>query len=194
MEECTFTPETNKSRSSSHSGNTTVFDRLYSEAKRTTPKKANGQRDAQKRSPTSVSSHGSSRIDYLYRDGLRRAQNRQLTDKEEAEARRRRLEEKDLEQCTFRPNMDWRKKKPSNVNGRPRDTVNALSQRSPRYQHSPPPVHVITTKPISTRNGMRKSDRNHSLISPLRDPVIQTRASVPSGIESLGEDTEYGSI
>ena len=193
MEDCTFTPETNKSRSSSNSGNTTVFDRLYSESKRTTPKKPNGRQDSQKRSPTSVGSQSSSRIQYLYQDGLRRAQNRMLTDKEEAEARRRRLEEKELEKCTFRPNMDWRKKKPAHVNGKPKDPVNTQSLRSPQYQYSPP-VHVVTTQPISTRNGRQKSHSNQCIVSPLRGPDIPARSSVPSGIASLGEDTEYGSI
>jgi len=194
MEECTFTPETNRSRSSSNSGNTTVFDRLYSESRKTTPKKYNGRRsgDSQKRSPTSVSSHGSSRIDNLYQDGLRRAQNRKLTDKDEADARRRRLEEKELEQCTFQPNMDWRKKKPATGNGKPSD---AAKMQSPQCMYSPP-VHVITTqsalKHSSGRHSM--SGRNHSIVSPLRGPDIPAPAAVPSGIESVGDDTEYGSI
>lgn len=194
MEECTFTPETNRSRTSSKSGTSPVFDRLYSESRKSTPKKYNGRQsgDSQKRSPTSVSSHGSSRIEYLYQDGLRRAHNRKLTDKEEAEARRRRLEEKELQLCTFRPNMDWRKKKPPvRVNGKHKDSVNI---DSPQYQYSPP-VHVVTTRSISARHvGRHKSDQSHSIVSPLRGPDIPSRAAVPSGIESLGDDTEYGSI
>lgn len=193
MEECTFTPETNKSRSSSNSGITTVFDRLYSESKKTTPKKANGRRSGDsKRSPTSVSSHGSSRIDQLYQNGLRKAQNRRLTDKDESEERRRRLEEKELEQCTFQPNMDWRKKKKAApVNGKSRYPAKTQSSR---YQYSPP-VHVVTTQPVLTRNGgRRKSERNNSIVSPLRGPDIPARAAATSGTESLGENTEYGSI
>lgn len=193
---CTFTPETNKSRSSSKSGNTPVFDRLYSESKKTTPKKANGRNgDSKRGSPTSVSSHGSNRIDSLYQDGLRRAQNRKLTDKDEAEARRRRLEEEELKQCTFRPNMDWRKKKkPVRSGGKSREP--AKTRSSPRYQYSPP-VHVVTTQPVSTRDGGRRSfERNRSIVSPLRGPDIpsNTATDIPSGMESLGEDTEYGSI
>lgn len=196
MEDCTFTPETNKSRSSSNSGNTTVFDRLYSESKRTTPTKANGRRsgNSQKRSPTSVSSHGSSRIDYLYQDGLRRAQNRRLTDKEEAEARQRRLEEKELKQCTFRPNMDWRKKKDGKEKGTHQDPVNV---HSTRYQYSPP-VHVVTTQPALIRRSVGQRSMlglTNSIVSPLRGPDLKaTLSAVPSSIESLGEDTEYGSI
>lgn len=192
MEECTFTPETNKSRSSSNSGNTTVFDRLYSDSKKTTPKKANGRHNGERKSPTSVSSHGSSRIDYLYQDGLRKAQNRRLTDKEEAEARRRRLEEKELEHCTFRPNMDWRKKKHTNSNRRSGMPTRA---RTIQYDYSPP-VQVVTTQPLSTRanGGLRKSERNRSTVSPLRSPDIPKRAVIPSGVASVGDDTEYGSI
>lgn len=189
MEECTFTPETNRSRSSSKSGNSTVFDRLYSESKRTTPKKANGRRDGDSRkgSPTSVSSHGSSRIESLYQDGLRRAQNRRLTDKEEAEARRRRLEEKELAECTFCPQMDWRKKK----GGKRKENKEAAEKLYPsRYQYSPP-VHVVTTQPTMARKTGQyaKIGRDDSIVSPLRGPDIAS-----SGIDSIGEDTEYGSI
>ena len=194
MEECTFTPETNRSRSSSKSGNSTVFDRLYSESKRTTPKKANGHRngDSRKGSPTSVGSHASSRIDSLYQDGLRRAQNRRLTDKDEAEARRRRLEEKELEECTFRPQMDWRKKKGGKLKEKGEGPVKLYPSR---YQYSPP-IHVVTTKPTMARNTGQytKIGLDDSIVSPLRGPDIPARPVASSGIESVGENTEYGSI
>lgn len=195
MEDCTFTPETNKSRSSH--GSTPMFDRLHSESRKVTPKKASIRgREICKWSPTSMgSSCGStpSRIDKLYRDGVRKAKNRQPTDKREAEARRRRLEDQELEQCTFRPKMDWRTKNPprgrkgtSSPNGS-KDASSKESLCTPR-SHDAPPVDVITTRAVLTPT---MNETSHSVVSPLRVPDIPVALN---GAESIGDDTEYGSI
>jgi hypothetical protein len=187
----TFTPETNKSKSSSHSGSNVVSDRF---SKKSTPGKANNGRSSQKRSPTSVSTRiwvsTPSHIDQLYLDGLRRAQNRALTDRQDEEKRRRRLEEKELEQCTFRPNMDWRKKKPPRVDEKPSPNGSKVmppshSLRTHRSRDSLP-VHVITTRAVS-----RQGD---SFASPLRGREITGRSYDSNGTESVEDVTEYGSI
>jgi hypothetical protein len=83
MEQCTFTPETNKSGGSA-SKSTPVFDRLYNDSKKITPRKSNASRPSpNKKSPTSVGSSRSShsRFDKLYEDAVRRNKNRKHTDK-----------------------------------------------------------------------------------------------------------------
>ena len=195
MEPCTFTPDMNKS---SPIKKIAVSDRLHSEAKRTTPKKSNGWPLSQKKSPTSVNSAGSkstsSRLDQLYQDGLRRAQSRKPTDKLEEEARIRRMEERELEQCTFKPNMDWRKKTSSHSNGKPSPdgTKDTSTNRSNRSRRSPdsPPVDIVTTQAMSTPNERQPNGPRQIFVSPLREPD----AADTIEIESLGDDTEYGSI
>jgi hypothetical protein len=188
----TFTPESNKSKSSSHNESNIVSDRL---SKKNTSGKANRGRYSQKRSPTSVSTRGwgstSSRIDNLYRDGLRRAQNRALTDRQDEEQRRRRLEEKELEQCTFRPNMDWRMKKPPCIDEKPfrnesKDMPPSHSLLIHRSRDGPP-VHLTTTRAV-LRQGV------HSFASPLRGQEVTDRTFGWNGRESVDDATEYGSI
>jgi hypothetical protein len=190
--EPTFTPETNKSRSSSHSGSNIVSDRL---SEKNASGKANHGRSSQKRSPTRVGTRSwestSSRIDHLYRDGLRRAQNRALTDRQDDEQRRRRLEEKELEHCTFRPNMDWRKKKPPCVGEKPspnasKDMPHSHSLRTHR-SHDSPAIHIITTRSVSRHD-------NHSFATPPRGQKIIDRTCDSNGTESVDDATEYGSI
>ena len=190
MLEYTFTPETNKS-GSHHDGKINVLDQLHSDSEKITPRKADGRHSGslQKRSPTSVSSDGGkpSRIEQMYQDGLRRARvrNRAPTNKREDEERRRRWDVKQMEQCTFRPNMDWRKKKPPRIDGKTspsgsKNTASNHSLQTPR-SHDIPPVDVIMTRALSTPN-MRQGV--YSFVSPLGGPET----------ESVGGDTEYGSI
>jgi hypothetical protein len=103
MEQFTFTPDTSKPKVSKKTP-----DSLH---KNTTPNKSNVQNSPCK-SP--VRSPLSSRVDELYRDGVRKNQERRMTAKEEGAARDRRLQDRDLAQCTFRPNLDWKVKKPAN--------------------------------------------------------------------------------
>jgi hypothetical protein len=181
----TFTPEKQKSGSHHDGTRSTVLDPLHSQSNKITPRKADGRQNGslQKRSPTSVaSSNGSKpsrRLEQMYQDGLSRARvrNRALTNKREDEERRRRWDEKEMEQCTFRPNMDWRTKKPS-PNGSKHTTSNH-SLRTPR-SHDIPPVDVILTRALSTPNVKQGA---YSFVSPLGGPET----------ESVG-DTEYGSI
>lgn len=173
------------------SGGSTDFDQLFSEATNVTPRKAIGRRHgSQKKSPTNSCGSTPTRIDQLYHDGVRREQNRARTNKIDDEERRRRTEEKELEQCTFRPNMDWSKKKPPRVYEKQSptesdDSAYNHSLRTPRSRDIPP-VDVITTQVVNVRRGAQ------SFVSPLRHSERTDLTSV--GTESVGDDTEYGSI
>jgi hypothetical protein len=184
---CTFTPETNKSRSSS--GSSIALDQLLSESPNVAPRNAIGQ-SSQKKSSNGFASPPPSRIDELYHDGVRREQNRARTNRVDDEERRRRAEEKELERCTFRPNMDWRRKKPPRLN-----EPNPAASNDSAHRDDPlraperrdiPPVDVITTRVV---HGRREA---HPFPGPL-EPLERTDLT-SVGTESVGDDTEYGSI
>lgn len=104
MEQFTFTPDTSKPKVSKKTPD--------SLRKHTTPNKYNVNNSPHNKSP--VRSPISTRVDQLYRDGVRKNQERRMTSKEERAARDCRLQDRDLAECTFHPKMDWKVKKPRN--------------------------------------------------------------------------------
>lgn len=220
MHDCTFAPSTNSSRIAAEAA---TWGRLPRDAKKITPKKSNVQlrRSAStpRRSPMSVdtNSTGSSRIDKLYHDGVKRGHSRRgRTDKAEDEARRQRLEELQLRQCTFTPQMRWTleslspknlspspmKSSPANIKTPPRKIMpmslfasgeKGVHTRTPESDKSDnPPLRVVNTgESPSTPLGSTTSLMD---ISPLRDPsVVASRRESKCG-DSMESTTEYGSI
>eukprot|EP00542_Grammatophora_oceanica_P013248 CAMPEP_0194036512 /NCGR_PEP_ID=MMETSP0009_2-20130614/8872_1 /TAXON_ID=210454 /ORGANISM="Grammatophora oceanica, Strain CCMP 410" /LENGTH=338 /DNA_ID=CAMNT_0038678303 /DNA_START=65 /DNA_END=1081 /DNA_ORIENTATION=- len=120
--ELTFKPVTNGCRTKSHDEDT-VFDRLYqlSKKKRSVPitPSTRGRTSSKVSSRSTPSSTTSSRsgsssataFNRLYKEGLRRARTKSLTDRVERQRRIYRQQERELEACTFRPRMDWKKDK-----------------------------------------------------------------------------------
>jgi hypothetical protein len=117
---------------------------------------------------------------------------------EEDEARRRRQEERELAECTFKPRMDWRKKKakpppplktsrkPSPLEIKEPSLIAETSVETPRSD-PPPPLTMIHTIP-DTRNYMASCAMYQ--VSPLRDPETGSKADAENSVT----DTEYGYI
>lgn len=127
MQECTFTPKTLVSSSSTSRTTTTngssdtkgviddVYERLYRHAGNvSTPMKPHsrtGSSSMHHPSPnSSVSRSGSacsSRIEELYQDGVRMIRRRRMTEEQERALRHKRREQQEILECTFRPKTQW---------------------------------------------------------------------------------------
>jgi len=162
MEECTFTPNTAKSNSSSRtattnasSGGESVFDRLYRSgcsSNHSTPLKSNKRPLKPRLSPSSTtgrsalsrtSTAASTRVEELYAAGVRKARARPRSDRAEREWRERRREAKELSVCTFQPNLFW---------GR----TYAPKRKQSSAQHRLEPT-MIVNKPVKSKGRQRKA-------------------------------------
>jgi hypothetical protein len=221
MQDYTFTPVINHPLPPIKKRGETVWDRLYEDSKKVTPRKSNMSSDRPRKSPMSVDTNStgtksSSRIEQLYITGFEKGRLRDArTDKEEEETRKKRWEQNDLAECTFQPKMSWSLKSlsPHKVVVQPSSPMKA-TKRSPVYKIRPvalfrdnsamengksdrdsPPLKIINAVP-SSPNG---SGSSMMAISPLREPSVQIRKhrkqKEKNEENSLGsKDTEYGSI
>lgn len=112
MADCTFLPTiTSSSRSAGPSPNSEVFERLYStdtaaiRAHRLAahPPKATARKNKATNSVTATPD----RVEALYAAGQQKLRSRKVTEQDEEDSRRRRLEEDKLGDCTFRPRTAW---------------------------------------------------------------------------------------
>jgi len=114
MKEYTFSPSINPPATLENECKVAVWERLYPDKKSKTHKKSNidSLRDKNKNQTTTRSvdtnSTESSRIQKLYRKGVKKSISRTArTDKEEDALRQQRHEELRLRSCTFKPTMRW---------------------------------------------------------------------------------------
>lgn len=213
MEECTFTPKTTKSNSSSRtattntsSGGDTVFDRLYRSgesvsSKMSTPLKSNCYRGRPSLSGRSTASRTSTcisnRMEQIYEEGVRKMRDRPINDKEEKKIRDRRREEKEIDECTFRPKLYWGQRAITSSKQSHKSKIvmepkpirkHALVRRSKQLAASgekppisPPREIVIPTRPRKTfqpwESPFREQNKEAKVntmafmpVSPLRDP------------------------
>jgi hypothetical protein len=114
MAECTFTPKTGSGtrskspRTPESSSDESVFDRLYQNrssvsSEHSTPIQSNrstkDDSSPKENRPTSLGK----RIETLYEEGVKKLRNRPINDEEEKSLRDWRLEEKEMNECCFRP-------------------------------------------------------------------------------------------
>mmetsp|Transcript_10420 Transcript_10420/g.24161 ORF Transcript_10420/g.24161 Transcript_10420/m.24161 type:complete len:307 (+) Transcript_10420:83-1003(+) len=178
-----FTPETNTTGISTD-GSGSVFERLYNHSKQrqqrqmpsAVPRRYNSTprrfSSAPRRSETPTHSRRSNkeRIEQLYQKGRKQQQSR--TDREEAEVRRRRWEERELRHCTFRPNIT-----------KPRPTSKLRRRREESADNDEPPIRMVRATTPSRRVP------NVVVVSPLKDPSLDGKTRVNSEAP-----TDYGSI
>jgi hypothetical protein len=216
-----------------------VFDRLYKGANgsvassqrsppaTTTTRWSNGSRQllhqyssSESRTSTAVSS----RMEDLYEKEVYKARRRPKTDQQERRLRDRLCEERELQECTFRPKLKWGSKKSSQKSvlpvpnqAAPRKQLQVLSTPPAKLKHPrfpkeiiviPPPPHDTKHRPWHTPR-RREKISDFMTVSPLRDPYvvdedessrwitpsINTGSVVASGSVALTlAGTEYGSI
>lgn len=213
---CTFTPNTVKSASSNRtaatnasSGGESVFDRLYrggSVASSHQSPTVRGStrhnvRSSLSRSPTPArstmsraSTAISSRIDEIYEEGVHKARRRPVTDKHERELRDQRWEEREIQECTFRPKLYWgsnlksekddvvpHKSPLATMTRNPKDTARHHGKAHPRLPKeimvSPPPrasKHRRWQSPQRKDGNDREAlfSMHFITVSPLRDPLF----------------------
>ena len=222
MRECTFAPMTNTA--AWEAGKTPPWERLHRHVvKMQSPIKSPQAKPSASNSPQSreTTSTGFSRIDKLYRDGVRKLQARcGKTDKNEGNARRRRFEDLQLRQCTFKPKL---LRAPTeqvssiccelfpptvpvpvmNVATPPLGKIaNSLFKR-PRRKYvvygtpvsrggdgSPPGIFDTQTSPLRQLISFVASLE----VSPLRDPSVVLPNCGSKSERSMSSTTEYGSI
>lgn len=223
---CTFTPNTVKSASSNRtattnasSGGESVFDRLYrggsvaSSHRSPMLRSASRQQRARSsfsRSPTAArstvsrtSTAVSTRVEELYAEGVRKARRRPKTDKQERELRERRREEKEANDCTFRPKLHWGNKAASDrktIQSRQKSSSPlkppkrnlktpspSVQPRLPKEIIVSPPLRVDKNRPWNTpkrenqATGQPSLPTDFMLVSPLRDPSFdESEMSTPS--------------
>lgn len=188
MNECTFTPTTRSTATSSKaSSDESVFDRLYRSSTSTsssrrrspsvTPVKSNVTRRRDTSQSPTTSSHVSSRMEAIYEQGVRKLRSRPPNDRVEKALRDRRAEERELAHCTFRPHAHRHKLRRSML---------VMEPYVVRRRKKEPPQEIIVEKAwfTPTRNKVCMEDTG---ISPLRnDPFLEDALSQAA--------TEYGSI
>jgi hypothetical protein len=249
---CTFTPKTNITKSNagnSHRTATTkatassggsksesVFDRLYKDAsmsvassQRSPPPPTTTRWNASKQllhqyssTESRTSTAVNSRMEDLYEKEVRKARRRPKTDQQERRLRDRLWEERELQECTFRPKLDWGSKKSSKKSSLPvpkfqaprshllssKQTPSPAKLQQPRFPKEiiviPPPPHDTKHRPWHTPRRQEKVS-DFMMVSPLRDPFFvdeqdgRSRIIIGSAVAS-GSITvtqagmEYGSI
>jgi hypothetical protein len=227
---------TTKATASSDGGSKSesVFDRLYKGAsisiassQRSPPPplttRWNGSRQllhqyssSESRTSTAVSS----RMEDLYETEVRKARRRPKTDQQERRLRDRLWEERELQECTFRPKLYWGSKKSSKKSPpvptlqAPRSKLFSSTQtppaklKQPRFPKEiiviPPPPNDTKHRPWHTPQRQEKPS-DFMMVSPLRDPffvdeqdessrIIIGSAVASGSIAVTKAGTEYGSI
>jgi hypothetical protein len=206
MEECTFTPTTTTSRSStvssSPSSGESVFDRLYRGGNNTpgsnhsTPVTSNVRRGrsnyptrttraaspmSSRMSSSRPESTYSSRIEGLYESGVRKIRARPLlNDSREKQLRDVRREEQNMAECTFQPSL--RK-------GRKSKLVMEPHRRRPQKLPDALPLEIRVSNK-AWESPLREEWR-HRAVSPLREDSLGDFGP-PSAAKTA--ETEYGSI
>jgi hypothetical protein len=236
------TATTKATASSGGSKSESVFDRLYKGASMsvassqrsppppppttttTTTTRWNGSRhllhqysSTESRTSTAVSS----RMEELYEKQVRKARRRPKTDQQERRLRDRLWEERELQECTFRPKLDWGSKKSSKKSSLPipnqaatrshllssTQTPPPAKLQQPRFPKEiivlPPPPHDTKHRPWHTPRRQEKLSA-FMMVSPLRDPffvdenvssrIIKGSAVASGSIAVAQAGTEYGSI
>ena len=157
MQSCTFTPNTSKSKVSAKTLD--AKESGQQSLKKSTPKQS---RVLPQKSPGSrTRSTGSSRVEELYHDGVRKNKQRVMTAKEEEDAREQRIQERELAACTFQPQLNWKIKKdsPNPVKGVPCSPVRT-------------PQHIQGGKhPIKEVGGLYLAEL---MVSPLCYPDVES--------------------
>ena len=238
MVECTFQPNTKffKKKSTTSIGES-VFERLYrmntpssspSDSNRTTPVMSNVSRrvspSSQKTSPTTnstisrSSTNMSSRLEGMYKQGVRKMRTRPINNAEERAVREQRRDEKELGECTFQPNLRWKNEqngrgKKSKIVMEPNIHRKQVRRKQPlessRPSTPPPPplpLEIYVTRQNSWDTPPRDQEDKeyeHNLVSPLSqfpfgyclsqhhpEPLVRSESITASA----GACTEYGSI
>ena len=126
MQSCTFTPNTSKSKVSAKTLD--AKEPGQPSLKKSTPKQSSML--MQKSPNRRTRSTGSTQVEKLYRDGVRKNKQCVMTAKEVEDARERRIQESELAACMFQPQLVWKLKKdsPNPVKGMP-----CLPVRTPQH-------------------------------------------------------------
>jgi hypothetical protein len=129
----------------------------------------------------------SSRIEELYEKGVRQVRRRPKTDQQERLLRDRLRENRELQECTFRPQLYWGSKKSSTTSppvpklqAAPRSHLLLSSTPPVRLQPrlpkeiivSPPPPHDTKHRPWHTPPRRRETLSDFMMVSPMRDPFF----------------------
>jgi len=163
MKSCTFSPDTSKSNIPKKTSDTKKSSVVHSRDKATTPENMGSRK-----SPGSTSSRStvSNRVDELYRDGVIKNKQRFMTAKEEDDARAKRLQERELAECTFQPNLNcWKAKRGSPDDSKKSDRFSVEAPKSARSVKVPikvvgmvPPSEVTVVSPL-----------RHAAVGPLKE-------------------------
>lgn len=193
MEECTFTPKTlysfsSTSRSASKTSTTNessemrvlddVYERLYRHANSdgTPIKVGRGAGSSAMHIGTSRggTSACSSRIDELYQEGKRKLRGR-LTEKQERALRQKRREQQEILECTFHPKTRWSVRVDPGKNDPGRIGISPRSPPKTRKSRRPP-QEILVTSPSDIRHWTPKRNRTNTtdyiMVSPLHDPSV----------------------
>jgi hypothetical protein len=230
---------TTKASASSDGGSKSesVFDRLYKGASASvassqkspppppppTTRVWNGSRQllhqyssSESRTSTAVSS----RMEDLYEKEVRKARRRPKTDHQEKRLRDQMWEERELQECTFRPQLNWGSKKSSKKSPpvptlqAPRSKLLSSTQTPPaklKQTRFPKEIIVIPPPPNDTKHRpwhtpqRQEKPSDFMMVSPLRDPffvdeqdessrIIIGSAVASGSIAVTKAGTEYGSI
>jgi hypothetical protein len=194
----------------SSGGTESVFDRLYrnpnqggSVASNRSPAMLNGTRlhsysvrsslrSSLSRSPTAYSTESrsstamSSRIEELYEKGVRKVRRRPVSDLQERQIRDRHREEKELDECTFRPKLYWgskmSSKKPLSVVRNPTQILNNILSTPVKPRPRLPKEIIVSPTPHATKHRPWHTPKRQEeafpsfgaidfmMVSPLRDP------------------------
>lgn len=195
MQECTFTPKTLASSSSTSRTTATnassetkgvindVYERLYRHAGNvSTPIKGRsraGSSSIHQPSPNSSLSRSgsacSSRIEELYQDGVRKIRSRRMTEEQERALRSTRLDQKDILECTFRPKTHWKGRVVATQNvgqGRIGISPRDRALRSPpmtKKKHASPPQEILVASPSDIRHSWTPTRSHITAATPTTD-------------------------